>query len=154
MAVRARRKKPMRRIALAAALAALPALAQAPLPRVQLNAGIHVIHAEVAHTFETRTQGLMFRKSLGTSEGMLFVFPEPQRVCMWMRNTYVPLSVAFMDGNGVILNIEDMEPLTENPHCSAAAAKFALEMNKGWFAARGVKAGMRIGGLEQAPPAR
>ncbi|MCX7891856.1 MAG: DUF192 domain-containing protein [Burkholderiales bacterium] len=144
----------MRRLAIAAALAAAPALAQAPLPRVQLNAGIHVIRAEVASTFETRAQGLMFRKTLGASDGMLFVFPEPQRICMWMRNTYVPLSVAFMDEQGVILNVEDMAPLTEASHCAAGPAKFALEMNQGWFAARGVKAGTRIGGLEQAPAAR
>lgn len=137
-----------------AVLLALPALAHAQLPQVQLNAGIHVIRAELANTPESRMKGLMFRKTLGTSDGMLFVFDEPQRQCMWMRNTYVPLSVAFIDANGVILNVEDMEPLTENSHCAAGAAKYALEMNKGWFASRGLKAGTRIGGIEKAASAR
>lgn len=137
-----------------AMLLAVPAVAYAQLPRIQLNAGIHVIRAELANTPESRMQGLMFRKTLGTSEGMLFVFDEAQRQCMWMRNTYVPLSVAFIDANGAILNVEDMEPLTENSHCAAGDAKFALEMNKGWFASRGLKAGTRIGGIEKALPGR
>ena len=138
----------------AAVLLALPAVVQAQLPQIQLNAGIHLIRAEVANTPESRMKGLMFRKTLGTSDGMLFVFDEPQRQCMWMRNTYVPLSVAFIDANGAILNVEDMEPLTESSHCAAGAAKYALEMNKGWFASRGLKAGTRIGGIEKAASAR
>jgi uncharacterized membrane protein (UPF0127 family) len=138
----------------ASVLLALPAVVHAQLPQVQLNAGIHVIRAEVANTPESRMKGLMFRKTLGTSDGMLFVFDEPQRQCMWMRNTYVPLSVAFIDANGAILNVEDMEPLTETSHCAAGPAKFALEMNKGWFASRGLKVGMRIGGIEKAAAAR
>ncbi|MCU0897110.1 MAG: DUF192 domain-containing protein [Burkholderiales bacterium] len=138
----------------ASVLLALPAVVHAQLPQVQLNAGIHVIRAEVANTPESRMKGLMFRKTLGTSDGMLFVFDEPQRQCMWMRNTYVPLSVAFIDANGAILNVEDMEPLTETSHCAAGSAKFALEMNKGWFASRGLKAGTRIGGIEKAAAAR
>ena len=138
----------------ASVLLALPALAYAQLPQVQLNAGIHVIRAEVANTPESRMKGLMFRKTLGASDGMLFVFDEAQRQCMWMRNTYVPLSVAFIDANGAILNVEDMEPLTESSHCAAGPAKYALEMNKGWFASRGLKAGTRIGGIEKAAAAR
>jgi hypothetical protein len=138
----------------AAAILALPAAVYAQMPRIQLNAGIHVIQAEVAYTPESRMQGLMYRKTLGASDGMLFVFDEPQRQCMWMRNTYVPLSVAFIDAKGVILNVEDMAPLTEDSHCAAGPAKFALEMNKGWFASRGLKAGARLGGIEKAPPAR
>ena len=137
-----------------AMLLAVPAVTSAQLPRIQLNAGIHVIRAELANTPESRMQGLMFRKTLGTSDGMLFVFDEPERQCMWMRNTYVPLSVAFIDAKGAILNVEDMEPLTENSHCASGPAKFALEMNKGWFASRGLKAGTRIGGIEKALPAR
>jgi len=137
-----------------AMLLAVPAVTYAQLPRIQLNAGIHVIRAELANTPESRMQGLMFRKTLGTSDGMLFVFDEPERQCMWMRNTYVPLSVAFIDAKGAILNVEDMEPLTENSHCASGPAKFALEMNKGWFASRGLKAGTRIGGIEKALPAR
>ena len=143
----------MKKLAVAMLLA-VPAVTSAQLPRIQLNAGIHVIRAELANTPESRMQGLMFRKTLGTSDGMLFVFDEPERQCMWMRNTYVPLSVAFIDAKGAILNVEDMEPLTENSHCASGPAKFALEMNKGWFASRGLKAGTRIGGIEMALPAR
>jgi hypothetical protein len=125
-----------------------------PLPRIQINAGIHLIDAEVAASYATRAQGLMYRKLLGANEGMLFVFPRDEPLCMWMRNTYVPLSVAFMDRDGVILNIEDMQPQTDESHCAVAPARYALEMNQGWFAKRGVKAGTKIGGIEKAPKAQ
>ena len=125
---------------------------QAKLPTLALNAGIHVIDAEVASTFPSRAQGLMFRKSLAANQGMLFVFAEVERHCMWMRNTYVPLSVAFIDETGVILNIADMKPQTEDSHCAAGPARYALEVNQGWFAAKGVKPGAKISGLVKAPP--
>ena len=96
-------------------------------------------------------QGLMFRKSLGQNDGMLFVFPEAAAHCMWMKNTLVPLSVAFMNERGVILNIEDMAPQTENSHCARAPARYALEMSKGWFKSKGVAAGARIDGVDKAP---
>jgi uncharacterized membrane protein (UPF0127 family) len=129
-------------------------LALAQMPTMELSAGIHLIRAEVAHTFETRAQGLMYRRSLGPSEGMLFVFPRADVQCMWMKNTLVPLSVAFMDETGKIVSISDMQPQTETPHCAAAPAKFALEMSRGWFSARGIKAGARILGPDKAPAAR
>lgn len=129
-----------------------PALAQ--MPTLELSAGIHLIRAEVAHTFETRAQGLMYRRSLGPNEGMLFVFPLPEIQCMWMKNTLIPLSVAFTDERGRIVSISDMQPQTESPHCAAEPAKFALEMSRGWFSAKGIKAGARILGVEKAPPAR
>ena len=129
-----------------------PALAQ--MPTLELSAGIHLIRAEVAHTFETRAQGLMYRRSLGPNEGMLFVFPGAELQCMWMKNTLVPLSVAFMDEAGKIVSISDMQPQTETPHCAAAPAKFALEMSRGWFSTKGIKAGARILGPEKAPAAR
>jgi uncharacterized membrane protein (UPF0127 family) len=140
----------------AAAASAAPAAAQpqAGLPTLQLNAGIHLIHAEVAATPASRAQGLMFRKSLGASHGMLFVFAEAGPQCMWMRNTYVPLSVAFIDERGTILNIADMQPQTEDSHCAVAPARYALEMNRGWFAAKGIKPGARISGIEKAPAPR
>jgi uncharacterized membrane protein (UPF0127 family) len=119
-----------------------------------LNAGIHLIQAEVANTFDTRMTGLMHRKKLGANTGMLFVFPDVARHCMWMKNTFVPLSVAFIDERGVILNIADMQPQTEDSHCATAPARFALEMNQGWFAAKGVKPGAKISGIEKAPPPR
>lgn len=146
------RSLPLLAASSAVALAAATALAQ--MPTLQLSAGIYLIRAEVASTFDTRATGLMFRESLGASEGMLFVFPEAQVQCMWMKNTLVPLSVAFIDAAGAIVSISDMQPQTETSHCAAAPAKYALEMNRGWFAAKGLKAGTKIRGLEKAPPAR
>ena len=127
-------------------LAAVPALAQ-PLPSVQLSAGMHLIRAEVAADFATRARGLMHRDSLGANAGMLFVFDQPEIQCMWMKNTLIPLSVAFLDERGAIINIADMEPHSERTHCAARPARYALEMNRGWFAARGIKPGMRLGGI-------
>jgi len=127
-------------------LAASPALAQ-PLPTVQLSAGMHLIRAEVAADVATRARGLMHRESLGANAGMLFMFEQPEIQCMWMKNTLIPLSVAFIDERGAIINIADMEPHSERTHCAARPASYALEMNRGWFAARGIKPGMRLGGV-------
>jgi hypothetical protein len=124
------------------------------LPAIELTAGIHLIHAEVANTFETRAQGLMFRKHLGPNEGMLFVFPQAEAHCMWMKNTLIPLSVAFMDDQGKIVSIAEMRPQTETSHCAAAPAKYALEMSGGWFAAKGLKPGAMLLGVSRAPAAR
>lgn len=109
--------------------------------------------AEVAATAETRTTGLMRRFSLKPDHGMLFVFSSPQPLAFWMKNTFVPLSIAFIDREGNILNIEDMSPQTENTHMSRSLAQYALEMKKGWFAERGIAAGDRVQGLEHAPRA-
>lgn len=127
------------------------AQAQTPMPRMELTAGFYRIEAEVAANQKNRMQGLMHRRAMQANEGMLFVFPQEDRHCMWMRNTFLPLSVAFIDAKGEILNIEDMEPQTEDNHCAAAPARFALEMNKGWFAGKGIKPGQRIGGVEKSP---
>ena len=132
-------------------LAALPAYAQT-LPVVQLSAGMHLIRAEVAADMATRSRGLMFRKSLAQNAGMVFVFDEASQHCMWMKNTLIPLSVAFLDDNGTIINIENMAPQTEDTHCAARPARYALEMDRGWFAARGVKPGAKLGGLEKLRP--
>ena len=148
---------PQARLLIAALGIAAPLAAaqpQAKLPTLALNVGIHLIHAEIANTFPSRAQGLMFRKSLDANQGMLFVFPDIGPQCMWMRNTYVPLSVAFIDEAGVILNIADMKPQTEDSHCAAKPARYALEMNQGWFAAKGIKPGARITGIEKAPAPR
>jgi hypothetical protein len=96
----------------------------------------------------------MHRRILPESRGMLFVFREPAQHAMWMMNTYVPLSVAFLDERGRIINIADMQPHTRDTHAAAKPAKFALEVNRGWFAKRSIKPGARIEGLERAPPAR
>lgn len=131
-----------------------PATAQQNLPGMELTVGMYRIEAEVANRQETRMVGLMHRRSMAFQRGMLFVFPEPAPQCMWMRNTLIPLSVAFLDEGGRIINVEDMEPRTEDNHCSAKPAKFALEMNKGWFQQKGLGAGTAIGGIERAPAAR
>jgi uncharacterized membrane protein (UPF0127 family) len=131
-------------------LAAAPAAAQ-NLPVTQLSAGMHLIRAEVAADFGSRSQGLMHRKSLGPNAGMLFIFDEAAPHCMWMKNTYIPLSVAFIDAQGVIINIADMTPHSEQSHCATRPAVYALEMTQGWFAQRGIKAGAKLGGLNTAP---
>lgn len=131
-------------------LLSLPVLAD-ELPRVDLTAGFYRIQAEVAARDPDRMQGLMHRRSMPANHGMLFVFAQAARHCMWMRNTFLPLSVAFLDDEGRILNIEDMQPQTEDNHCAAKAARYALEMNLGWFAGKGIKPGTRIGGIEQSP---
>jgi uncharacterized membrane protein (UPF0127 family) len=134
--------------------AACVATAHAELPTIQLQAGMHLIRAEVAADNATRMQGLMHRESLGANAGMLFIFDEAAIHCMWMKNTLIPLSVAFIDEGGTVLNIADMQPHSEQSHCAATQALFALEMTKGWFAQRGVKPGMKLGGLEKFAPRR
>ena len=135
----------MRSLLAFAALAAAPAFAQPPV--AQLNAGMHLIRAEVVSDPGTRAQGLMYRKSMAQNAGMLFIFDEAAVHCMWMKNTLIPLSVAFIDDRGAIVNIEDMAPQTEASHCAGQPVRYALEMNRGWFAARGVKPGSRLGGI-------
>ncbi|SES68953.1 hypothetical protein SAMN05216412_101248 [Nitrosospira multiformis] len=131
----------------------LSAPGKAEMPVRQLSISHHTFSVEVAHTESARIQGLMFRQSLGENDGMLFVFSHPEHYSMWMMNTDIPLSVAFLDEKGVILNIADMMPRTTTAHSSAGAAKYALEMNLGWFAARNIKPGQRIAGLEKVPRA-
>lgn len=133
------------------ALLVSSAHAQTQMPRMELTAGFYRIEAEIAADQKNRMQGLMHRRAMQANEGMLFVFAQEDRHCMWMRNTFLPLSVAFLDAKGRILNIEDMEPQTENNHCAAAPARYALEMNKGWFAGKGIKPGQNIGGVEKSP---
>ena len=130
----------------------LPASPRAELPAVPLSAGMHAIRAEVADSMGARMQGLMYRKSMPQNGGMVFVFDEAAIHCMWMKNTYIPLSVAFIDDAGAIVNIEDMEPRTEQSHCARRPVRFALEMNKGWFTQRGIKPGAKLRGLEKLAP--
>ena len=128
------------------------ALAHAELPAVQLSMGMHLIRAELADSMGTRMEGLMHRKSMPQGSGMVFVFEENAAHCMWMKNTLIPLSVAFIDEAGAIINIADMQPHSEQSHCAARPARYALEMNKGWFAQRGIKPGARLRGLEKLAP--
>ena len=139
-------------ITLAAALlgaAAVPASAQdAPqrLATTRLTAGFHLITAEVARTPDQRAIGLMNRPTMPTNDGMLFVFEQPGQQCFWMKNTLLPLSIAFLADDGSIVNIEDMKPQSLDSHCSAKPVRFALEMNQGWFAKRALKPGTKITG--------
>jgi uncharacterized membrane protein (UPF0127 family) len=124
------------------------------LRTIDLAIGGHRLVAEVAATEATRTTGLMNRFSLQPDHGMLFVFAQPQPLAFWMHNTYVPLSIAFIDADGRILNIEDMAPQTESTHPSRGLAVYALEMKKGWFADRGIAPGAHLDGIDKAPKPR
>ena len=138
-----------------AMMAAGPVAAQETaqqLPAITLQAGMFNIRAEVAQTPAQRQIGLMHRKSLPLNDGMLFVFEEPSVQCFWMKNTLVPLSAAFVADDGQIVNIADMKPLDESPHCSKQAVRYVLEMNQGWFAKRGLKTGDRLAGPGFAKP--
>jgi uncharacterized membrane protein (UPF0127 family) len=135
--------------ALAAVLFALAVQAQdgpQKLAAVRLQAGIHNISAEVAMTPQQREIGLMNRTSMGANEGMLFVFERPGQQCFWMKNTLIPLSIAFLADDGTVVNIESMKPQTLDPHCSEKPVRFVLEMNEGWFAKRGIKPGIKVRG--------
>jgi len=116
------------------------------LAATRLTVGMHSIRAQVALTPLQRQIGLMHRREMPMQEGMLFVFDEPSQQCFWMRNTLIPLSIAFLADDGTVVNLADMQPQSDDSHCSARPVRFALEMNQGWFAKRGVKPGMRIGG--------
>jgi len=119
------------------------------LPTVALTINAQKLVAEVASTPEQRARGLMHRFSLRPDHGMLFVFEQPERQSFWMKNTFIPLSIAFLDANGRILNIEDMAPQSEAMHWSRGPARYALEMRKGWFAERGIRAGDRVEGVDK-----
>jgi uncharacterized membrane protein (UPF0127 family) len=121
--------------------------AQQKFQVISLTAGIHVIQAEVVAKEVERQQGLMFREKMGPNEGMVFLFDTPAKVCMWMKNTLLPLSVAFIDEDGRIVNIENMMPHTTDSHCAKKPVRYALEMNQGWFKQKNIKPGTMIGGL-------
>jgi uncharacterized membrane protein (UPF0127 family) len=116
------------------------------LPTTLLRAGMHQITAQVAQTDAQRAVGLMHRKDMPQHEGMLFVFEQPSQQCFWMRNTLLPLSIAFLADDGSIVNIAEMKPLDETSTCSEKPVRYALEMNKGWFSQRGLKPGFKLQG--------
>lgn len=144
----------MKRLLLILTLYFIGATAQAAMPLVELNVGKHPLTAEVAHTDPDRMQGLMHRRMLPENRGMLFVFPNIAYHGMWMMNTYIPLSVAFLDDKGIIINIEDMQPHTRDAHSAKQPARYALEMNLGWFRKRGIGPGAKLEGLDKVPPPR
>jgi len=144
-------------LAAAAAVCAGPAHAQQDagqpqrLQAITLNAGMHNIRAELAQTPEQRQKGLMYRRDLGSHEGMLFIFESATPQCFWMKNTPTPLTIAFVADDGSIVNLADMKPFDEASHCSARPVRFVLEMNQGWFAKRGIQAGFKLGGAPFKP---
>ena len=141
--------------ALAALLVAVAApVAAAELATTTLTIGTHKLTAEVATTPAQRQTGLMNRFSLKPDHGMLFVFEQSEPLSFWMRNTYIALSIAFINVDGTIVNIEDMQPQTDDPHWSKGAALYALEMKKGWFAERGILPGTSVKGLPPVPVKR
>jgi len=131
-------------------LGAASVSAQQKFPVIPLTAGMYVIQAEVAARDAERQQGLMYREKMGSNEGMVFLFEAPAGVCMWMKNTFIPLSVAFIDEDGKIVNIEDMKPQTTESHCAKKPVRYALEMNKGWFREKNIKPGSVIQGLPRS----
>ncbi|WP_027778968.1 DUF192 domain-containing protein [Paraburkholderia caledonica] len=130
----------------------MPAGAKQPgeFPRAKLTAGMFVIDAAVAANDADREQGLMYRTNLAPNEGMLFVFNENAVHCFWMKNTLIPLSIAFIRADGTVTDIDEMQAETTNNHCPKNNGAYALEMSKGWFTSKGIKPGMKIQGLPAA----
>jgi hypothetical protein len=141
----------MRHLLLCMAFCFVAASASAEMPLIELKAGKQTLTAEVASTDPDRMQGLMHRRMLPENRGMLFVFPNVAYHGMWMKNTFIPLSVAFIDDNGVIINIEDMQPHTLDGHNAKKPARYALEMNLGWFRKYGISPGTKLEGLDRVP---
>ncbi len=144
-------------------LALLPALAWAQPGRILLlpttTLSIHTqsgravdADAELATTPESRAQGLMYRERMPANHGMLFVF-ETYASCFWMRNTPLPLSIAFIDAQGIITRIAHMQPLSDTEHCPTRPSPYALEMHQGWFERNGIAPGDRVTGLPERPAA-
>ena len=120
------------------------AIPQPRLPQVPLTIGLQVVQAEMAANNEQRQIGLMQRPALGQNEGMLFVFPDAGVQCFWMRNTIIPLTAAFIDDDGTIVNLADMQPLRDDSHCSKKPVRYVLEMTQGWFKQKGIKPGQKV----------
>jgi len=117
------------------------------LPVIALQIGHETIQTEVASTPASQQLGLMFRKSMPNDAGMLFVFDQKAGHCFWMRNTELPLAIAFIDDDGKIVNIDEMKPQTDDNHCPSRAVRYALEMNTGWFSQHQIAAGQMVAGL-------
>lgn len=133
-------------LAVSAGVASAQEGPQMDLQRIELNAGMHRIDAQVAATPQERQTGLMHRKEMPQHEGMLFVFEQPAQQCFWMKNTLLPLTAAFVADDGTIVNLADMKPQTLDSHCSTKPVRYVLEMNQGWFAKKNIKAGAKLGG--------
>ncbi len=124
------------------------------LPIVELSIKSVKLKAEIAADNNTRSTGLMNRFSLAPDHGMLFVFAQSEPLAFWMKNCFIPLSIAYIDAKGVIVNIVDMKPQDESTYPSGAPAMFALEMKQGWFKQRGIVIGDKLVGLDKAGRAK
>ncbi len=146
------------RLIAAAFFAALSLTASAQvnkgLPIVELSIKSAKLKAEIAADNNTRSTGLMNRFSLAPDHGMLFVFAQSEPLAFWMKNCFIPLSIAYIDAKGVIVNIVDMKPQDESTYPSGAPAMFALEMKQGWFKERGIVIGDKLVGLDKAGRAK
>lgn len=110
----------------------------------QIKIGNRRINVEIASNEGARTKGLQSREELSDNSGMLFIFEEPKILSFWMKNTYIPLSIAYLDENYKIIEIFDMKPLDRKPIVSSKPAKYALEVNKGWFKRNNITSGALI----------
>jgi uncharacterized protein len=128
-------------------LLVLSLLTTAHAGELALTIGKHAIRAEVADTLEAQKRGLMHRERLCADCGMLFVFTTPARYGFWMKDTLLPLSIAFIGGDGRIINVADMQANTLDVHYPDRDALYTLEMSRGWFGAHGIKPGDRVEGL-------
>ncbi|MDQ3864602.1 MAG: DUF192 domain-containing protein [Actinomycetota bacterium] len=118
-----------------------------PTVTIDVSGGEKVrVWVEIADDPYERARGLMYRRSLGENRGMLFVYPRERELSFWMKNTFIPLSIAFIDSERRIIDIQDMRPLDDQPpgYDSAEPAKYALEVNQGFFEKSGVKVGDRV----------
>ena len=142
----------------AVCLSALPLAANAQvnkgLPIVELSIKNSKLKTEVVADNTTRSVGLMNRFSLAPNHGMLFVFAQSEPLAFWMKNTFVPLSIAYVDSKGVIVSIVDMKPHDESTYPSGAPAMFAIEMKQDWFKERGIAVGDKVDGLDKAGRAK
>jgi uncharacterized membrane protein (UPF0127 family) len=124
-------------------LAGCPSRSPAGMAIIKVDIEGHPLKAEVAATTEQRTRGLMYRRELGRNAGMLFAYENPSALSFWMKNTFIPLSIAFIADDGSIVHITDMAPQTLAPHRSPKPVRYALEVNRGWFEDRNISAGDR-----------
>ena len=130
------------------------AIAKTRLPTLELMAESCRFEVEIAETPALRELGLMNRHALPDNHGMLFVFPETYCHCLWMHNTKIPMSAAFIDEQGIIVNIADMQPNTDDKHCASSSVHYVIEMRSGWFLEKGIGPGSLIKGLDKAPLGR
>ncbi|HMV69436.1 MAG TPA: DUF192 domain-containing protein [Myxococcota bacterium] len=121
------------------------------LPQATIQLDGKALTVEIASTADQRARGLMFRDSMPADHGMIFVYTDDDERSFWMRDTRIPLSIAFLDRAGRVIHIADMQPLSTRGVPSHGAARYAVEVNQGWFASHGVEVGDKVEGLDALP---